>query len=158
MPFDTKLFMRDKFRPRTAEVSLPDLADWFGEGESPVWVVRSLDATELARAEEAASKNSRIKSLVEALDGLSQSDRVAELRDSLGLTDNAPAVLVKRLEHLVMGSVEPKITLDVAVKLASVRPVEFYQLADQIMALTGKGQEAEKKRSGSGGINESKTC
>ena len=158
MPFNTKLFMRDKFKPRTAEVSLPDLADWFGEGEPPVWVVRSLDAAELARAEDAASKNSRIKSVIDALDGLSQSDKVAELRDSLGLTDNTPAEVVKRLEHLVMGSVEPEISLDVAVKLASVRPVEFYQLTTQIMALTGKGQEAEKKRNDSGGIKESKTC
>lgn len=152
MAFDAKRFMKTKFSPRTAEVKLPDLVDWFDEGDEPVWVVRGLDAAELARAEEASNKKRNIKAVLELLDGLSVSDTIDQLKSSLGLDDETPSDTIKKMEHLVMGSISPVVSLDLAVKLAAVRPIEFLQLSHQIMSLTGKGQVAEKKQQPSGVI------
>lgn len=150
--FDAAKFSRAQFEPRTARVEVPDLAQWFGD-EPPVFVVRGLTAFELARAADAEAKNKQLGSVVEVLSSVSQSEQVAALKDQLGLGDATHPEIAKRIEHLVMGSVEPVLTMDVAVKLATVYPAEFYQLTNQIIALTGKGQ-AEKKRGSSGGMLE----
>jgi hypothetical protein len=60
-----------------------------------------------------------------------------------------PDDVAKRIEHLVLGSVDPVCTPDLAVRLCETYPVEFYQLTTKILELTGKGQEPGKsKRSG----------
>ena len=57
MPFDIKRFEKVKFDDRTEAVSVPDLKEWFGEGEAPEIIVRGLTGPEIARANEAAAKN-----------------------------------------------------------------------------------------------------
>lgn len=144
MAFDIRQFSRAQFEPRIERVSVPTLAAFFADGEAQ-WAVRGLTADEIARSNEAGDKRQSLSSMMVALESVSQGDQVKQLRSALGLTDRSPDEVVRRLEHLVAASVDPIITLDVAVKLARVYPVEFYLLTNRIVELTGQGQVAVKK-------------
>jgi hypothetical protein len=48
---------------------------------------------------------------------------------------------------LVIGSVDPRIELETAIKLCKVFPVEFMQLTNKITVLTGQGSVPGKPRS-----------
>lgn len=142
MPFDLDRFERAKFAPRQQNVPVEALADFFAEGEAPVWVVRGLSANELHRAMEAATRQKSVEAVVRAI--AAGGDQVQAVRQALGLTADTPGEIAKRLEMLVMGSVAPKLELPTAVKLAEAFPVEFLSLTNTITELTGKGSDLVK--------------
>lgn len=153
MAFDLKAFQKTQFVPRETEITLDGLAEaGFGDG---IVKVRGLTARELAEAEESASKGKLLTDLVERLAG-SGKDKVAALMDGIGFHQDVPAALSKRLEHVRLATVEPELELADVVKLAEVFPVEFSIMANKIMELTGKGQQAQVKRKPSGGKATSK--
>ena len=147
MPFDLERFERSKFAFRQQSVPVEALADFFAEGESPVWVVRGLSANELHRAMEAATRQKSVEAVVRAI--AAGGDQVQAVRQALGLTADTPGEIAKRLEMLVMGSVAPKIELPAAVKLAEAFPVEFLSLTNTITELTGKGSDLVKPEAAS---------
>lgn len=149
MSFDIKAFRKSRFEDRTAEVPVPDLAEWFGEGETPAFTVRGLTAEELARCNEAVQKNRNVDAVVQALGSGSQRDKIEALREILGVTESVPDDLAKRLEQFALGTVEPDMDHEMAVKFAETYPVEFYQLTNKIMELTGQGRQIAKKKSSS---------
>ena len=151
MAFDSKAFMAARFEPRTEALAVPGLAAWFGD-DQPVWTVRGQTANEIAKANNAADKHKAIDSIVKAI--AAESDKVAAIKAQLGIDGNTPGEIIKRLEQLVMCSVEPVITLDIAVKLAESRPVEFYILTNKIVELTAMGMDVKKSR-GSGARQDS---
>ncbi len=143
MPFDPEAFARAQFRPRTTDVPVPALADFFGPGEAPVWQVRGLTASELYRANDAKQRQAAVSSVVDAL--AAQADKAAELRKALGLSaQSTPGEVAKRLEMLVDGSVQPRVDLSVAVLLAERFPIEFLAITNAITELTGQGAELVK--------------
>lgn len=144
MPFNSKTFMSAQFEPRTARVEVSGLADWFDEGEPPIWVVRGQTANEIALSLDASAKHKNIDTIIKAL--AANSDKVAEMKKALGIESNTPGEIIKRLEQLVQCSVEPVITLDIAVKLGETRPIEFYQLTNEILRLTGLGMDVKKSK------------
>ena len=146
MGFNAKEFLKAKFEPRIEGVPVPDLRDFFKDGDEPVWKVRGLTGQELGRANEAAARNRSIKAIVEALAGQADKERAGAIQDLLGVGENVPEDIAKRIEHLVLGSVDPPCTQDLAVRLCEVFPVEFYQLTTKILELTGKGQEPGKPK------------
>jgi hypothetical protein len=139
MAFNASKFEQAQLVARTEKVSVPGLAAFFDEGEEPIWVVRGLTAGELYHAAEAKARQTDTSNLLSALSN--SSDAVEAMRKVLGLTKDTPGEIVKRLEMLVLGSVVPKIELAVAVKLGEKFPVEFMQLTNEIVTLTGKGAE-----------------
>lgn len=145
--FDLKAFQKAQFVPRETEVTLDALVEaGFGDG---VVKVRGLTAHELAEAEESASKGRLLSDLVERLSG-SGKDKVGALMDGIGYHQDVPASLAKRLEHVRLGTVQPEMDLADIAKLAEVFPVEFSIMANKILELTGKGQQAQVKRKPSG--------
>ncbi len=140
--FDDKAFMRAKFQPRTAEVSVPGLAAFFPEETTPVWTVRNMTGDELAKSMEATARQKDMDTLIKAL--ANQSAQIDEIRASLGIGDDVAVELAKRLEQLVMASVDPVIDKPLAVKLAENYPIEFYQLTNKIIELTGLGADLKK--------------
>jgi hypothetical protein len=140
MPFDTRKFSRTKFEPRTAEVEVPALSAFFGDGERPVFVVRGLTFEELARADNAADRSKMMMALVESLAGGKAGDQVSALRDALGYGESTPTQVVKRHEMFVTGAVDPSITVEVAVKIADAFPIEYKIITDRIVELTGLGK------------------
>lgn len=140
--FDSKAFMGAAFVPRLEEIDVPGLADWFN-GAIPVWVVRGQTASELAGSIDAGNKRRNIDTVIKAL--AANADQVDEMRRAIGIaTQETHADVVRRLEMLTQCSVDPEITLDLAVRLAEVRPIEFYQLTNKIVELTGQGFDVKK--------------
>jgi hypothetical protein len=150
MPFNPTAFMKAEFRPRTADIPVKSLADFFDEGEEPVWKVRGLTGEEVARTREIDAKMKRMTALAEAFEAASKSEIVAELKQSFGIGNDTPLDFNKRVDQIVYGSVDPEVTQEQVVKLARVAPIEFYTISQRILELTGLGQEAEKKRPPSG--------
>lgn len=155
MEFKLDEFMRTAFKPRQEKVFLPDLAAWFSGDGAPAWEVRGLTAHELAKCDEIVGSLKMVNSIAQALVVSNDHERVKKLRDALGLGESTPKELAKRIEQFVVASVSPKIDHAAAVKFATVFPVEFYQLTNKILELTGKGGEAEVKPQPSGNVQTS---
>lgn len=147
MTFDVKGFKKSTFQDRTEQVQVPDLAEWFPEGENPAFVVRGLTGEELARCNEAPRKNKDINSVVEAIAGQSQDEKIDAYREMLGISTSVPNDLAKRLDQFIYGCVDPEMDRETAVKFAKTYPVEFYQLTTKIAELTGQGRQIAKKKS-----------
>lgn len=142
MAFNQKAFMQAQFVPRTARVDVPGLNDFFEGDDHASWTVRGQTASEIAAAVEASQKHQNIDAIIKAI--ASNKDQIAELKRAVGVSNDTPAEIIKRLEQLVQCSVEPVVTLDVAVRLAEVRPIEFYTLTNEILKLTGLGMDVKK--------------
>ena len=145
MAFDQKRFLRTKMEARTEDISVPDLSVFFLDGEPIIWTVRGLTGQELGRANEAAAKNKLVAATMDALAGMSAREQIEEIKNALGLGGNVPDDIAKRIEYLTAGSVNPAITQEVAVKLCETYPIEFYELTNAIIRLTGKGFVEIKK-------------
>lgn len=137
MSFNLGKFQAAQFTARTERVELRSLAEYFEEGDEPCFVVRGLNAAELQKALEAASKQSTVDSIVKAIS--SSKDQIDAIRKAIGLTSDTPAEIAKRSEMLVMGSVEPKLNHAEVAKLSEAFPIEFFDLTNKIVNLTGLG-------------------
>lgn len=149
--FDAQAFMQAGLVPRTRAVRVPALAEWFGgDAAGAEWVVRGITANELARVNEAELRNRRESALVEALAAGNRTEIIQEMQDVLGRGRNTAPDLARRLELLTLGSVEPECDEEFAVRLAETFPVQFFELTNAVLALTGQGSEAKKKPNSSG--------
>jgi hypothetical protein len=140
--FNADKFMQEKLEARRKLVPVPALASWFDEGEPAQWEVRGLTSNELYLANDAKQRRSTTDNIIKAL--TESGDQAKAIREAIGLTNNTPGEVVKRLEMLVMGSVTPKIELPLAVKLAEAFPIEFLMLTNEITTLTGMGYDVVK--------------
>lgn len=145
MPFNSARFQKAKLELRRETLDVPVLAAWFDEGEAAQWTVRGLTSAELHNAIEASKRNSSIDSIVKAISATG--DQTKAIRKALGLAGDTPGEIAKRLEMLVSGSVEPKVELPLAVKLAENFPIEFLLLTNSIISLTGQGADVGKPES-----------
>jgi hypothetical protein len=144
--FDSKKFLKTKFTPRTEEVPVPDLADFFPDGAKAVWKVRGLTGHELGRANEAADRNKNVVAILEGIASGVAKEQTEAVKQLLGVAGSTPHDIAKRLEHLVLGSMDPPCTPDLAVRLCETFPVEFFQITNRIVELTGRGQMPGKQQ------------
>lgn len=135
--FSVERFQSAEFQPRTERVLVPPLAEFFDDGEAAEFVIRGLSASELQRAVEAGQRQGSIETVVKAIS--SKQDQVDSIRKALGMSKDTPGEIAKRIEMLVLGSVSPAFDHAAAVKVAEVCPIEFYDLTNKIVALTGQG-------------------
>lgn len=140
MAFDINKFLQTSFKHRTEAVPVPDMKEFFAEGSRPEWVVRSLTGQEIGRCAEAATKRESVNMLISGLMSTVTKETVEAAKDLIGIGTDTPADIAKRIEHLVVGSVDPVCSLELAVRVCEVYPVEFYQITNKIMELSGKGQ------------------
>jgi hypothetical protein len=146
MPFDARAFTKAQFEPRLGDVIIPELRDWFG-GDEPIFRVRGLSGIELAQALEAAQTSQSRAELAEALLDGTDGAKVDAVKEAFGLGKGVPDELIRYHELVIRGTVEPKLTREVSVKLAERFPIDHKQLALKILALTGQGQAVKKKPS-----------
>lgn len=140
MPFDVKKFKKSKFENRTENIAVPSLKSFFGEDETAEFIVRGLTGEEFARVREAQQKYKNVSAIIEALAGTNQREKIEALSESLGIgAEGVPEDMVRRLEMLQLGSVEPEIDLETAKKIFKVAPVTAYELTNRIQALSGQG-------------------
>jgi predicted alpha/beta hydrolase family esterase len=144
MGFDLAKFESATFKDRTEAVPVPRLAAFFGKKDQAVWVVRGLTGVESAIAKQAVQQNSNIEAVLKAL-GSKVSKEIAEAAEELTGTaaDKVPDEMVQRYSWLVHGSVDPKCSHSMAMKLAKNYPEDFYLLTNKIMQLTGAGRLGE---------------
>lgn len=140
MAFNEKKFMNTNFTPRTKDVKVPDMKDFFDKDSEPVFRVRGLTGNELARVHEAVHKHRDVAGLISGLLSGQSQEKIDSIRTALGVTDDVPAEIARRLEMISIASVDPKITLEVAVKFCEIYPIEFYSVTGTISELTGEGQ------------------
>jgi hypothetical protein len=151
MPDLTKL-ANAHFRPRTAEVDVPELAFMFGEDEKQVFKVRGLDSEELAQADDAKNKQERMAKAFAAVTAGDAS--VQELQEVMGLDDSSPAAYVRELAVLRLGCVDPQLQHSHCLKIAR-HPMVFKRLVNRILSLSGEGPSMGKPgRSGGGPTSE----
>lgn len=150
---DVKAFRKAKFAERHNDVPMPGLtAGGFGAGEDPgevTFKVRGLTAAELARADQEADTSEVLSKIAERLSG-SNTEKAEALMDGLGLNENTPAILARKLTHVQMGVVSPELKIQDVVKLADAYPTDFLELSNEIYNLTGKGKVAQVKPRPSG--------
>jgi hypothetical protein len=145
--FDVKRFLKTKFETRTEAIPVPDMKDFFPEGEEAVWIVRGLTGQELGRANEAAANHDKVaQAAIDALTKGSEKEIKEAFASALGTGNDTPADIRQRREYLIAGSVNPTCNRELAVRLCEVYPIEFYQLSTAVLRLTGKGQEQKKSK------------
>lgn len=149
MGFDKKKFDKAKFVPRTEVVPVPSLASFFDEGDTAQMEVRGLTGEEMARVNEAQAKNKNMQAVIEALAGGDGKDKIKAIQESLGLSDDIPSDLARRIELLHLGCVDPEMDLQTAAKIFRVAPVDGYSLTNKIQVLSGQGMmPGEQQASG----------
>jgi len=139
--FDERAFLKAQYLPRTANVQVPELKEYFGEAEA-VWTVRGMTGEELARTAELAARNKSLDTAVQALS--SKQAEIDQMREVLGVGDDVPIELAKRIEQLLVCSVDPVPNRQAALKLATTLPILFYQITNEIVRLTGLGMDLKK--------------
>jgi len=150
MGFDTKKFSNQQFEPRFKDIPVPELMDFFEEGELPVWKIRCLSGPELGYCKNSAKNDKAIDSMLGLLVSENISEKVEGLRNlfDLGVKNNRIGDIPERIHMLVQSSVDPICSLELAIKLSKVYPVVFYNLTNSILSISGKGmvqKELEKK-------------
>ncbi len=131
--FDTKAFMKKKYEHRTQEIEL--------KGLDTVIRVRGLTGEELGKVNSIVANRGGLEAIVNAI---AQGETAEAFKVATGLNEDMPEDGVKRIEYLKMGTVEPEITQEIAVKMYRVCPVDVYKATNAILRMTGQGmQEGE---------------
>jgi len=146
MSFDSKKFLKQKYVYREEDVPVPDLGLYFKEGEKPLWKVRGLTGQEMGQVHEAVGVQKNIRSVLSALEGVSEKDKVEGFKKALGVSGDVTEDVAQRIEMLVQGSVSPKCTQELAVRLCEKHPIEFFLLSNTVVKLTGKGHMPGKSK------------
>lgn len=149
--FDINKFESQQYQTRTADVPVPGLAAYFPDGEDPVWKVRNLEGEELAAVGEAverAAATNRVLDLVAKADNAGKA-AAAAVQVLIGATGDTPQSHIREMRMFHAGSVEPQIDYPLVVKLAQHHPVEFKQIVQEILRLTGLGSDVKKKQNSS---------
>jgi len=143
--FDTKKFLKTRFSPRTADVSVPDLKDYFPAGEKPVWKVRGLTGQEVGTARQASANRKDLGAIMDGLLGSAGEEKARAVREMMNLSGDIPEDVVKRIAYLTVGSVDPPGSEELSVFLCENFPVTFYDITNQILVLTGLGRMPGKQ-------------
>ena len=146
MAFDIPKFNAAQHNSRTENVPVPELAMFFGPDDKQEFVVRNLSAYEYGRVIEAMQRENieNVRRLVSMVSTGDTTAIIEGLKNYLENTYNPedgpiPADVVKRIYLLDHGIVEPKLTHQDVVKLATFHTEPFYRLSQKIMDLTALG-------------------
>ena len=102
MAFDPKKFLKEKFIFRTEAVPVPDLREWFGEGDEPLWVVRGLTGQELGKVKEAPSRYKKMSGILEGLMSAVSKEVVDSVKSAIGQgAGETPDDVAIRIDQLI---------------------------------------------------------
>lgn len=146
MAFNKDKFINSKYSHREEELKIPALKEFFDKDEEPIFRVRGITGIELGQVHEAVRKYTNIDTLMEKLLSTNSAEKIEAIRKALGITSDVPSEIVRRIEMLVIASVQPRITPELANIFCERFPIEFYQLTDTILKLTGMGMDLGKSK------------
>lgn len=149
-----KKFASTKFNDRIEAVAVPDLADFFKEGEIAEIKVRGLTAEELMTVGNAPEREKTLCALVDAMSAGGK-DAASAAAEALGISGKkSDPDFIRKLTILTLGSVDPIFDRPAAVHLATNYATIFLALTTKILELTGMHRQPGKQK-GSGKTNES---
>lgn len=157
--FDIEQFKTTQFEDRTDKEPVPELSDWFSEGETPEFTVRALIGPEIAVIRQEAEKRRAAQKIIAEAEHKNYSDTIiAAARIVMGLIDEKIPEEHARYIHIVrLGCLELNGDLDAAVKIGKEYGVVLNRLAMKILELTGSGRAVKKKPPLSSPIPKSET-
>jgi hypothetical protein len=144
MGFNAEKFLNAKMQPRTADVPVPGLAHWFPEGEKPIWKVKGISGQELGFAQQSVANRKDIPAIVAGLLGGNSKEKIDATKKALNIDDTIAANDALNIHLVRLGSVDPVIDEDLAVKLCTCHVIELREIAKKILTLTGQGYEPGK--------------
>jgi len=152
MGFDTERFSATSFKDRVETIPVQRLAAFFNDGEKPEWKIRGLTGTESAIAKQAVQENQNVEAVLKAVGSKLGKDIEEGIKELAGLhsasDEKMPDELIQRFSWLVLGTVDPVCSHELAVRLADNFPEDFYLITNKIMQLTGAGRLGEFQGSG----------
>ncbi|MGB0467756.1 MAG: hypothetical protein ACPGF7_09550 [Pontibacterium sp.] len=142
--FNPTAFDQARFSVREGEITLSALQPFFDD--KPIFRCKMLNSEELAQAEESANSQQVVSELLNRITAGNPHDKAAAIAEAAGISgDDVPGALRKMIEFVLAGVVEPALSRDQVLKISTNFPVEFKQLFNKIMSLTGEGAEIELK-------------
>jgi len=144
MGLDVNKFVNSKFDTTTEEIKLDCLKDFFGKDEKPVIKVKGLTGVELGFVNESIDRSKAVNDIVEKLMSTVGKEKAEGVFEGVGLSDETPSDIVRRIEIMKKGVVEPEVGHEFVLKFCDRFPVEFYEVTNKILELTGKGQSLVK--------------
>lgn len=139
MPFDKQKFLITQFTAREESVPVPAMKEFFPEGEDPVWKIRGLEGVEVARAREAKERNKNIAAIIKGLIAANEKEKMDAIQKLVGVGEKVTDDLAWRMELFIIGSVDPKVDLELTKKIVKAYSVQFYTITNEIISLTGDG-------------------
>ena len=136
---DLEKYRNERRAQRTEQVKVLQLAPYFDNDAEPLFTVRGLSAAELGHCKEAGQRNRDTAALAGALIG-GDNHAKAEALKELAQGPEIPDDICQRHEILALGCVEPQLQHSDAVLMGEDFPIEFYQLTNVILKLTGAGR------------------
>jgi len=151
MAFDLDALKKAEIEARTSEVRAEALQGFFEEREEPIFRVRGLYGREMALVREAMDRHANMQDVVNALSTADQGtqDRIEAIREALGVSTTLPNELVRRIETMKYGTVDPEIDEEGAKRIAKGWPIAFFNITEEILRLTGQGAQEVKKNGSS---------
>ncbi len=138
-----KEFTQGKFEPRIVEVQVPrEVAEAIFQepGDDCIWKVRSLNDVEIAELEMVARNTSPLKKQIEAASKNKNHVDVKGALSLLGLpTDTTDPYLAVKRRTLQLGSEDPKLDNNTALRLFKYFPNFATILVNEIDVATGRG-------------------
>lgn len=133
---------------RTREIDVPQLQDFFDEGKDPIWRIRALSSEDIAMVNDAQERNASIGTLVTAIVGSSGADKAEAIKSAMGIGDETPQDVVRRIEIMLRGSIDldPESHRDIVIKIAMYYPTVFMTISNEILSLSGEGGLIEGKQ------------
>lgn len=150
MPFDFNKFEQAQFKQRTKDIDVPLLQDFFPDGETALWKIQAMTSEDLALVGLAIEKNKAMGTLLTAMMSAKSADKAEAVKKMMGLHDeNMPDEVVKRIEVLLLGSVDLEHDnpqhREVVIRIAQHFPGTFRRITDEIYTISGEGPEIEGK-------------
>jgi len=142
--FDIGKFQNTDLQLRTREVSMTALPDkFFPEGSEKKFKVRQLTGNEIAACNEAVNAATQARALVEKIMAGSAREKADAICESLGLSAELKPESVREMNWVHKGIIDPVgFGYDQVVRLHSFYYVDFKQLFNEIVSLTGMGADA----------------
>ena len=144
MSFDFNAFENAPVNFPTKKIPVPQLKNFFPEGEEPEWEIKSLTGIEIAISNQAPIDYRRKKAMIEALtdDNASSIAMKKAFQELLGKCpeDTMPEEYLRWLKIVEFGSI-PHCPESICVKLAHAKGAVFRLLANDISVMSGLGAD-----------------
>lgn len=145
MPFDADRYINTKFVPRTFDMNVPMLKEFFDEGEKPIFRLQGLTGQEIGQCKVAPGTMKDVRALMDGLMSSASKEKADAVKDLFGINDVTPDIVIERLEQFKRGCVDPVINDEVARKICHDFGVKFWEMTNKILELSGLGFEPGKQ-------------